>query len=92
MKKRWVYIVTAVDREIRCIVGWSVVRERSFGVIQSVIDQVPPTKQFYSDGLKVYRTLMYSLRRLDAQHTVAKGKSQTYTVEAVNADLRHHIA
>lgn len=60
--------------------------------MQAVVDQVPPTQQFYSDGLKVYQTLIYTIRRLDALHTVAKGKSQTYTVEAVNADLRHYIA
>lgn len=68
------------------------VTQRPEGALQAVIDQVPTTKQFYSDGLKVYRTLIYNIRRLDARHEVAPGKSQTYTVEAVNADLRHYMA
>ena len=72
--------------------GWAVVEKRTFGAMQAVIDQVPPTKQFYSDGLAVYRTLIYSIKKLDALHEVAPGKSQTYTVEAVNADLRHYLA
>ena len=84
--------MTAVDRTTRCIVSWSVVEERTFAAMQAVVDRIPPTKQFYSDGLKVYRTLIYTIRRLDALHEVAPGKSQTYTVEAVNADLRHYMA
>lgn len=58
--------------------------------MQPVIDQVPPTKQFYSDGLNVYPTLMYTLKDIDAKHEVAPGKSQTFAVEAVNADIRHY--
>lgn len=84
--------MTAVDRTTRCIVGWSVVEERTFGPMQAVVDQIPPTKQFYSDGLSVYRTLIYNIKKLDALHEVAPGKSQTYTVEGVNADLRHYLA
>ncbi len=60
--------------------------------MQAVLDQVPPTGQFFSDGLNVYPTSMYTLKNDQAVHTVAPGKSQTYTVEAVNADLRHYLA
>jgi len=45
-------------------------------------------QQYFSDGLEAYRSLHYR----QAQHTVAPGKSQTYSVEAVNADLRHYLA
>jgi insertion element IS1 protein InsB len=65
---------------------------RTFDTMQAVVDQVPPTKQWYSDGLPVYPNLMYTLKNSEAVHSVAPGKSQTYTVEAVNADLRHYLA
>jgi IS1 family transposase len=73
-------------------VGWGVVEERTAQTMQPVLDQVPPARQFFSDGLNVYPTLMYTLKNDKAVHTVAPGKSQTYTVEAVNADLRHYLA
>lgn len=44
--------------------------------------------RYFSDGYEVYRTLLYR----QGQHAVAPGKSQTYSVEGDNADLRHYLA
>ena len=53
------------------------------------MDQVPRTcQQFYSDGLSTYPTLLY----YNGQHEANDNKSQTYSVEAVNADMRHYLA
>ena len=41
---------------------------------------------YFSDGYEVYRTLLYR----QGQHRVAPGKSETYSVEGDNADLRHY--
>ena len=69
--------------------GWAVVEERSFDTLQPVIDQVPRTcRQFYSDGLSTYPTLLY----YNGTHEANDNKSQTYSVEAVNADMRHYLA
>ena len=80
--------MTAVDRATRCIVGWRVVRERNRKQLQPMLDQMPQASQYFSDDLDTYHTLIYS----PGQHSVAPGKSQTYSVEGGNADLRHYLA
>ncbi len=78
-----------MDRLTRCIVGWAVVEERTFDTLQPVVDQVPRTcQQFYSDGLNTYPTLLY----YNGKHEAHEDKRQTYSVEAVNADIRHYLA
>jgi IS1 family transposase len=69
-------------------VGWAVVEERTFDTMQPVIDQVPRScRQFYSDGLNTYPTLLY----YDAKHEALPDKSQTYSVEGSNAEIRHYL-
>jgi IS1 family transposase len=81
-------IATAVDRLTRCIVGWAVVEERTFDTLQPVIDQVPRScRQFYSDGLNTYPTLLY----YEGTHQALPDKSQTYSVEGSNAEIRHYL-
>jgi transposase InsO family protein len=83
VKKRWVYLATAVDRLTRCLVGWAVVEEGPFETMQPlerracrVVDQVPRScRQFYSDGLNTYPTLLY----YEGKHEALSDKSQTYT-------------
>ena len=59
------------------------------GVVdQGVVDQAPEAAHYFSDGFNVYPTLMYA----PGDHAVAPGKSQTYSVEGGNADLRHYLA
>ena len=62
--------------------------ERDGEAMQTVIDRGPPAGRYFSDGFNVYPTLMYA----PGVHAVAPGKSQTYSVEAGNADLRHYLA
>ena len=68
--------------------GWAVVEERTFDTMQPVIDQVPRScRQFYSDGLNTYPTLLY----YEGKHEALPDKSQTYSVEGSNAEIRHYL-
>lgn len=69
--------------------------KRTYDTVQPLLDQalerLPQAKQFYSDGLDTYQSLVYRQGRRQARHEVAPGKSQTYTVEGTNADLRCYV-
>jgi insertion element IS1 protein InsB len=80
--------VTEVDRATRCITSWAVVWERSWQALQGVVEGTDRAVQYYSDAFAPYETLVY----YPGRHTVAPGKSQTYSVEADNAELRHYLA
>jgi hypothetical protein len=54
--------------------------------MQGLIDSSPAADTYYSDGYLLYRELCYW-----GVHIVAPGKSETYTAEGVNADLRRYI-
>lgn len=56
--------------------------------LQAVVDAAPPARAYYSDGFATYATLVYG----DATYRAVLDKSQTYTVEGGNADLRHYLA
>lgn len=56
--------------------------------MQGVVEGAERAQQYYSDGLATYETLVY----YPGRHAVAPGKSQTYSVEADNAELRHYLA
>jgi len=68
--------------------SWRVVTERTAETMQPVIDDAPAAFQYCTDGFSTYETLNYH-RGL---HLVAPGKSQTYSVEGGNAELRHYLA
>ncbi len=68
--------------------GWAVVWARSWEALQAVVETADPAAQYYSDAFPTYGTLVY----YPGRHTVAPGKSQTYSVEADNAELRHYLA
>jgi insertion element IS1 protein InsB len=80
--------VTAVDRASRCILGWQVLTERTSEMMQTVIDGAPAAYRYYSDAFPTYATLVYD----PGQHQACADKSQTYSVEADNAELRHYLA
>jgi insertion element IS1 protein InsB len=80
--------VTQVDRETRCIVNWRVLEVRSEPAFQAMVDESPQAQQYYSDAFGVYDQLIYD----PAQHQALPDKSQTYSVEGCNADLRHYLA
>ena len=88
MQKNVVYIITQVDRATRCIVGWDVVWERTTDAMQAMIDRSPQAIHYYSDEFSTYHTLVY----YPGHHQSCTDKSQTYSVEADNAELRHYQA
>jgi insertion element IS1 protein InsB len=80
--------VTNVDRATRCIVGWDVLWERTENALQTLLDRSPQAKYYYSDEFSTYDTLIY----YPGKHRALPNKSQTYSVEADNAELRHYLA
>lgn len=87
--------MTFVDRVTRCIVSWDIVLERTFDTLQPLADAVwqhspapPAARVFYSDQLETYSTLLYR----HGTHQPQPDKSQTYSVEGFNADLRSYLS
>ena len=56
--------------------------------MQTILDQGPRATHYYSDELNVYPSLVY----YPGRHEFSEGKSDTYSVEGDNADLRHYLA
>jgi IS1 family transposase len=55
--------------------------------MQSVVDSAPHAVSYYSDAFNTYRELCWW-----GAHRAMYGKSETYSVEGTNADLRHYLA
>ena len=55
--------------------------------MQSVIDSAPHAQSYFSDSFNTYRELSWW-----GTHTSMSNKSQTYSVEGDNAELRHYLA
>lgn len=53
-----------------------------------MLDEMPQATQYFSDDMGTYHTLVYS----PGDHQALSDKSQTYSVEGDNADLRHYLA
>lgn len=56
--------------------------------MQQVVDQGPAAKKYHSDAFPVYDLLSY----YPGRYTVSEGKTETYSVEGNNAELRHYLA
>ena len=82
-----VYIMTAVSRNPRQIVGFDVAFDKSAERIQAMVDAAPPADVYYTDGYSGYVDVVYPGYHGRNMHD----KSDTFTVEGVNADLRHYI-
>ena len=54
--------------------------------MQTCLDRALGAKQYYSDAFPVYGTLYYG-----APFELRTDKRETYSVEAVIADLRHYM-
>ena len=80
--------MTIVDRATHCILGWKLVWERTKDSIQALVDEAPKAKFYYSDGFEAYSLLWYHY----GQYAVSKGKTDTFSVEGDNAELRHYLA
>lgn len=62
--------------------------ERTTGPLQAMLDRSPQAQQYYSDEFSTYPSLIY----YPGHHRALPDKSQTYSVEADNAELRHYLA
>ena len=62
--------------------------ERTQEAIQLMVDDAPKAKWYFSDGFEAYARLWYHFGRYE----VSQGKTDTYSVEADNAELRHYLA
>ena len=85
-RKNKIYVITLVSREKRQIVGYDIASDKSRERIQKLVDSSPKADNYYSDAYSAYSEICYH-----RTHTALKNKSQTYTVEGVNSDLRHYI-
>jgi IS1 family transposase len=69
-------------------VGWSVLGHQSREAFQEVVDQSPHANQYFSDHNPIYSALVY----YPGKYAQSDGKSETYSVEGVNAECRHYLA
>jgi IS1 family transposase len=65
--------------------GFDVAFDKSQERIQRIVDNAPDAARYCSDGWTGYTDIVYP--REYTQNAV--NKSDTFTVESVNADLRH---
>jgi IS1 family transposase len=65
-----------------------VVWERTQQSIQGMVDDATKAKQYYSDAFDAYDRLWYHY----GKYEVSEGKTDTYSVEGDNAELRHYLA
>lgn len=76
-----------VSREPRQIVGFDVDLDKSPERIQNIVDNAPDAEYYCTDGYNGYIDIAYPGKHIRNIHD----KSDTFTVEGVNADLRHYI-
>lgn len=85
-EKNKIYILTVVDRATHCLLSWDAVSERNTANLQACLERSPQARQHYSDAFPAYDNLYYG-----APYEMRSDKKETYSVEAVNADLRHYL-
>lgn len=81
------YVMTMVSRLPRQIVGFDVALDKSPERIQRIVDNAPEAENYFSDGWRGYIDVVYPGRYIRN----CRDKSDTFTVEGINADLRHYI-
>ena len=82
-----VYVMTMVSREPRQIAGFDVAYDKSPQRIQAIVDGAPEAENYCTDGWSGYVDVVYPGRHVRN----CRDKSDTFTVESINADLRHYI-
>ena len=85
--KENVYLLTMVSRKPRQIVNFDVARDKSPERIQKMVDNAPPASKYCTDGFLGYIDVVYPGKHVRN----VRDKKDTFTVEGVNADLRHYI-
>ena len=81
------YIFTMVSRNPRQIVDFEVQMEKTAKYIQDIVDRSPEAKFYCTDGYVGYLDVLYPGKHIRN----IRDKSDTFTVEGVNADLRCYI-
>jgi len=76
-----------VSRLPRQIVGLDAAFDKSPERIQALVDAAPEAERYCTDGYFGYIDVVYPGRHVRNVHN----KNDTFTVESVNADLRHYI-
>ena len=84
--KKLIYLITFVTRNPRKIVGFDVATDKSYKRIQQIADNSVKSKKYYSDGNYDYQKVLYF-----GKHSYFLNKSQTFTVESINSDIRKYI-
>jgi len=82
-----VYLMTMVSREPRQIVGFDVAFDKSTERIQQIVDSAYDAEKYCTDGYWGYVDVGYPGEHVRNIHN----KNDTFTVEGINADLRHYI-
>jgi len=82
-----VYIMTLISRKPRQIVGYAVAADKSPQRRQGIVDSAPEAANYCTDGCLGYIDIVYPGKHI---RNVAN-KNDTFTVEGINADLRHYI-
>ena len=85
--KENVYIITMVSRNPRMIVNFSVSETKTSEKIQELVDNSPYVEKYCTDGYHGYLDTIFPGEHIRN----VNNKKDTYTVESVNADLRHFI-
>jgi IS1 family transposase len=81
------YIITMVSRLPRQIVGFDVAFDKSPERIQAIVDNAPEAESYATDGFLGYIDVVYPGKHIRN----VNNKNDTFTVEGVNADLRHYV-
>jgi len=76
-----------VSRLPRQIVGIDAAFDKSPERIQALVDASPSAENYCTDGYLGYMDVVYPGKHVRN----VRNKNDTYTVEGVNADLRHYI-
>ena len=85
--KENVYVITMVSRSPRMIVDFYVSETKTSEKIQEMVDRSPYAEKYCTDGYHGYMDTIFP-----GEHVRnVSNKKDTYTVEGINADLRHYI-
>ena len=82
-----IYVTSLISREPRQIVSFAVAFDKSPVRLQSIIDNAPDAEKYATDGFFGYIDLAYPGKHIRN----ISNKNDTFTVEGINADLRHYI-
>ena len=82
-----VYLTTLVSRSPRQIVGFDAAFDKAPERIQKIVDNAPTAEAYATDGFLGYLDVVYPGKHIRN----VSDKKDRFTVEGINADLRHYI-